>query len=134
MRSLSICPESTRIFVSMALGERIASLRKERGWTQAQLAERLEMSPSHLSRWEQNHWKPRQKSIEQLAEVFEVDVEELVVDDEDVPAKLAEDDPELANLVARIPELNSQQKDALRLVLQSMLTCKQLEHLVAQNR
>jgi len=118
----------------MGIGERIASLRKERGWTQAQLAELLEMSPSHVSRWEQNHWRPRQKAIERLAEVFEVDIDQLLAEEGVVPAKLAEDDPELAGLVARIPELNSQQKGALRLVLQSMLTCKQLEHLVAQSR
>lgn len=37
---------------SEAIGENIAALRKEKGWTQEQLAEKLSVSAQAVSKWE----------------------------------------------------------------------------------
>ena len=38
--------------MKLNLGDNIRELRKNRGWTQEQLAERVGMSPQAISRWE----------------------------------------------------------------------------------
>lgn len=118
----------------MSLGKRIADMRKQRGWTQAELAERLEMNPTHVSRWEQDHIRPRQTTLEKLAEVFGVDVGQLVAENGALPQTFFDEDPELAELVAQLPRLNSEQRVALRTVLRSMLTCQQIGDLIGQGR
>ena len=53
----------------MDIGERIKSLRNERGLTQEELAEMLEVSPTHVKHIESGHRKP---SIEILFEITKI--------------------------------------------------------------
>lgn len=99
-----------------------------------QLAEKMEMSPNHVCRLEKDRMRPRQKAIERLAELFEVPVGRLLAPEQDVPPRLLREDPELAQLLAQVSELGEEQRGALRMILRSMLTCQQLEHLVSQGR
>lgn len=89
------------------------------------------MSPNHVCRLEKDRMRPRQKAIERLAEIFDVSVGSLLAPEQDVPPRLLREDPELAQLLSQVSELGEEQRDALRMVLRSMLTCQQLEHLVA---
>lgn len=51
----------------MNLGERIRSLRLERGLTQKELGERCDMADSAIRRYESNRGNPTQKTIERIA-------------------------------------------------------------------
>lgn len=41
------------------LGERLAKARRESGWTQAEMAGLLEVSPGAVANWESGHSQPR---------------------------------------------------------------------------
>ena len=43
----------------MTLGQKIAALRKKRGWTQDYLAEKVNVNGRHVSRWENGRMHPR---------------------------------------------------------------------------
>lgn len=119
----------------MSLGNQITKYRSEKGWTQAQLAELLQMHANHVSRWEKGHVWPRKKTIERLAELFEISVNELLgTQTSEAPLHLVKKDPELAQLMTQAAALGDEQRRALRMVLRSMLTCQQLEHLVDLGR
>ena len=60
------------------LGMMISSLRKEKGMTQAELAEKMGVTDKAVSKWERDLSFPDIKSIPKLAEVFEVSVDELM--------------------------------------------------------
>ena len=60
------------------LGMMISSLRKERGMTQAELAEKMGVTDKAVSKWERDLSFPDINSIPKLAEVFEVSVDELM--------------------------------------------------------
>jgi transcriptional regulator with XRE-family HTH domain len=60
------------------LAERIASLREARGLSQTELAEKLGMHPSALSRIETGDRKVSAYEIVALAEALEVDTDELL--------------------------------------------------------
>ena len=60
------------------IGETIASLRKEKGMTQSELAEKMNVTDKAVSKWERNLSCPDVNSIPKLAEILDVSVEELL--------------------------------------------------------
>ena len=60
------------------IGEIISSLRKEKGMTQSDLAEKMNVTDKAVSKWERNLSCPDVNSIPRLAEVLGVSVEELL--------------------------------------------------------
>lgn len=66
----------------MTLAEKILSLRTERGMSQDDLAEKLEVSRQSVSKWETGQSTPDLDKIIRLADLFGVSVDELVRDGE----------------------------------------------------
>lgn len=60
------------------LGRMISSLRKEKGMTQLELAEKMGVTDKAVSKWERDLSFPDINSIPKLAEVFEVSIDELM--------------------------------------------------------
>lgn len=59
-------------------GRMISSLRKEKGMTQLELAEKMGVTDKAVSKWERDLSFPDINSIPKLAELFEVSVDELM--------------------------------------------------------
>ena len=59
-------------------GQFILSLRKEKGWTQLELAEKLNVTDKAVSKWERGIGFPDIKMIEPIAEVFDVSILEIM--------------------------------------------------------
>ena len=60
------------------LGMMISTLRKEKGMTQLELAEKMGVTDKAVSKWERDLSFPDINSIPKLAEIFEVSVDELM--------------------------------------------------------
>lgn len=60
------------------LGMMVSSLRKEKGMTQLELAEKMGVTDKAVSKWERDLSFPDINSIPKLAEIFEVSVDELM--------------------------------------------------------
>ena len=60
------------------IGKFIASLRKEKGYTQEQLAEKLNVSNKSISRWENGNTMPDLSLIPKLCEILDVSINELL--------------------------------------------------------
>ena len=60
------------------MGMLIASLRKAQGMTQAELAERMQVTDKAVSKWERDLSCPDIQSLPKLAEVLQVSAEELL--------------------------------------------------------
>lgn len=61
-----------------SMGEIISTLRKEKGMTQKQLADMLNITDKAVSKWERDIAWPDTQTIPKLAEILEVSVEELM--------------------------------------------------------
>ena len=61
-----------------SMGERISSLRKEKGWTQKNIADELGITDKAVSKWERDIALPDIATIPKLAELLGVSVEELM--------------------------------------------------------
>ena len=60
------------------LGMMISSLRKDKGMTKLELAEKMGVTDKAVSKWERDLSFPDINSIPKLAEIFEVSVDELM--------------------------------------------------------
>ncbi|HZU74581.1 MAG TPA: helix-turn-helix transcriptional regulator [Acidimicrobiales bacterium] len=58
-------------------GNRLRSLRRERGWTQADLAAKLEVSRQTVNALEAGRWEPSLRLAFQIADLFGATVEEV---------------------------------------------------------
>ena len=78
---------------NLKFGAFLAQCRKEKGWTQKELADRLHITDKAVSKWERGLGFPDIKLIEPLAESLDVSVLELIrserVKDEPRPADCA---------------------------------------------
>ena len=61
-----------------SMGDMISTLRKEKGMTQKDLADRLSITDKAVSKWERNLAFPDTATIPGLAEILGVSVEELM--------------------------------------------------------
>lgn len=68
----------------MILADKIILLRKKCGWSQEQLAEKLDISRQSVSKWESNMSIPELDKIIKMSELFDVSTDYLLKDDSDV--------------------------------------------------
>ncbi len=62
----------------------IRQLREERGWTQLELAYRLGVTPVTIYNWERGRTEPRVSQFRQLARLFGVGMDEIVLEGEEL--------------------------------------------------
>ncbi len=74
----------------MKLPDKIIKLRKANGWSQEDLAEKLNVSRQAISRWENGTAQPDTENILQISKLFHVTTDYLLNDDyesdRDIPA------------------------------------------------
>lgn len=70
----------------MTFGEKIQMLRKSCGWSQEQLAEQIHVSRQALSKWENGTAIPDTNNVVQLAKLFGVSTDYLLLDEADTQA------------------------------------------------
>ena len=81
------------------LGPRIAALRQKAGWSQAELAARLQVSPSAMGMYEQGRREPPAELLVSLAREFGVTTDFLLTG---VPALEPDSDSLMAMLFSRV--------------------------------
>lgn len=65
----------------MKLSDKIIKLRKSNGWSQEDLAEKLNISRQAISRWENGSALPDAQNILQISKLFDVTADYLLNDD-----------------------------------------------------
>lgn len=89
------------------LGQTIASLRKQQGMTQLQLAEELNVTDKAVSKWERDLSCPDVHTLPRIAELFGVSVDELMQGAQenaqpDAEAPTQKEEPEWKKLIPLI--------------------------------
>jgi len=101
---------------TMDFAHRLATLRKERGITQPELAERIGVHVSQLRRYEAGTSQPTLEVLRQMALTLGVSADVLIFsEDERTP------DPSLQQLFVAVATLDDDEKRAIRSVVEGML-------------
>jgi transcriptional regulator with XRE-family HTH domain len=64
--------------ITMTLGEKLKSIREQRGWTQSQAAERLGISSQVVSNYERDYRSPDKETLTRIAKVYNCSVDWLL--------------------------------------------------------
>lgn len=116
----------------MSFGESLEQIRKDRGLTQSQLAAHLDVNQSLVAKWESGKVQPRSSTLERLAQVLEVETEELLAGEfGKVSVNLRNVDPKLVELMGQVHRLAVADRDALRRILEAMLTRTKIQEAMA---
>lgn len=105
----------------LEIGMFIAKKRKEKGLTQAQLAEKLRISNKTISKWETGKCMPDYGIIQPLCEELEITIAELMDGEETEPDSIRNyDEAQVLNLIKRIQNLESQKVSLYGILLITM--------------
>ncbi|MGM7723426.1 helix-turn-helix domain-containing protein [Metabacillus sp. Hm71] len=81
----------------MNFAEKLKKGRKEKGWSQEELAEKLFVSRQSVSKWENGQNYPSIEIIIKLSDLFNVTIDELLRSDEELKEKVIKDSKQLAH-------------------------------------
>jgi transcriptional regulator with XRE-family HTH domain len=110
----------------MPLGDRIREVRKEAGWSQAELGERIGTDPGRVSRYESGRITPSAGAVVRLAEVLDVSLDYLLI--EGVPRRaLHMPDHSLGERFNHLEELDEQDLSSLLNHLDGLVAKKRLK-------
>jgi transcriptional regulator with XRE-family HTH domain len=115
--------------VPVTVGEKIKALRKERGWSQGELGERVGIKAQNISKYEKNKTVPREGTLKVFAEIFQLPLTEFtqIVAPLDIPNL----DPEIAEYMRAIPTLDAEDQAAVKRLLKALVTAKKAQSLFA---
>ena len=97
----------------MHVGKKVAQLRKIRDWTQDQLAQKMGVHKSHVSRWENGQMALKIETLERLSAVLGVSLDELTNNAPAVPGS--------SQLLQDFEALNEDDRMVVRKVIDAML-------------
>ena len=113
----------------MAFKDTFVRLRKERGWTQAQVAEKIGISVGQVKKYEKGDSAPTLHILARMAMVFGVSADELVFENGSGPAahKL---DTELLQRFEKIAQLPDRERDAVLVLIDSVIARQTLREVI----
>jgi transcriptional regulator with XRE-family HTH domain len=115
----------------VGLAERVRQLRKQHGWSQAELAERIGADPAQISRYEGGRITPSAEAVVKLAEVFDVSCDYLLVDDAPRRPFRSADDA-LGDRLAKVAELTDEDLVLVTSFIDALATKSRLKALAGE--
>ena len=110
----------------MKMNEKIKKLRKDRGWSQAELAEKLGVHLTHISRLETGRYAPSLELMKKLAELFEVTTDYLLYESVDNQGPINLQDKTILERMKLIEALEEQDRKIILGVVDAFLTKQQM--------
>jgi transcriptional regulator with XRE-family HTH domain len=110
----------------MTIGEKIKNLRKNNKWSQAELAGRVDVHVTHISRLETERYAPSLELLKKLAEAFEVTTDYLLYESADNIGPLNFKDKTLYEKMKLIDTLEEADRSVISGVIDAFLTKHQM--------
>lgn len=104
----------------MTLAEKIKKLRKEKGWSQEKLAQKLGIHRKTVAFYELNKSYPTAENIQKIANVFDIASDYLLSDEVDSFASLGIKDKSLVPIFEQIDKLDEKSKDVIKIMVESL--------------
>lgn len=112
----------------MKINEKIKKLRLEKGWSQTQLANKMGIHPQNIGRYERGSFSPSVEALIKFAEVFGVSIDYLV-NEELSDTQIIVKDKQLQKYIEQVDNLNEEDKNLIKKVIESVLVRNKVEDL-----
>lgn len=106
-------------------GERLKSLRSERGISQSEFAQQIGVHVTNLSKYERNLSMPSLEIAEKMASALDTTMDELVYGNQKANSRINDD--ELLRLFSKTADLNEKQKETVKDLLSAFLLTSNLK-------
>jgi len=103
------------------LGKRIQEQRKLIGLTQAQLAAKIEVSHTQLTRYESKNVQPPADVLQRLSEIFDISIDYLVNGNQSDKVEQTLKDAELIKNFKQLDQLPEEEKKSILRVLNALI-------------
>ena len=113
----------------MTLGERIKRLRMERGWSQTQLARKLDVHPKQVSGWERGAHTPTTDALIRVAEALGVSLDYLAFENREATRHADIADLELLEKLEAIDKLSDEDKQTVKAILDTFILKSRFQRL-----
>lgn len=113
----------------MAIGEHIKRLRQEKGWSQAQLANKLNVHQKQISGYERNIHMPSTDIIIRTAKLFDVSLDYLVFEEREDTLSVKIADRELLRRLEEVDKLSDHDKATIKEILDAFILKNQFQRL-----
>ncbi len=113
------------------LGEKIATLRKEKNITQDKLAQLIKVHGRHLGRIEQGKSNPSAEVIKKIAEVLNVTTDFLLLDNTKELEAVKVADKELLRSIEEVDKLDIEDRAVIKRLIQAFVKEKKIKDLAS---
>lgn len=118
--------------MSTPLGDNITKIRTQKGYSQRELAEMLEMHATHLSRYERNVTAPSIEVLKKISEALGVTTDMLIYGSDDDKVKDKINDNDLLNMFNKVQNLDKQELSCIKSLLEAYIFKRELQHQLAK--
>jgi transcriptional regulator with XRE-family HTH domain len=108
-------------------GQRLKKLRQEKGYSQSELSNLVELHYTNLGKYERGQAKPSAEMLKKLAETLSVSTDYLYNGKQENAAMADLKDKELLELFQKTEKLNDEDKFVIKKLLISFLKNKEIE-------
>ena len=115
----------------MTIGDRIKRLRQEKGWSQAQLANKLNTHPKQVSKYERGINLPSTEVLVRMTQIFNVSADFLIFEERNDTDQSSIADRELVQQLSEIDKLSEQDKAIVKGVLDTFIIKSRFQRLAA---
>lgn len=115
----------------MAIGDRIKRLRQEKGWSQAQLANKLNTHPKQVPKYERGINLPSTEVLVRMTQIFNVSADFLIFEERNDTDQSSIADRELVQKLSEIDKLSEQNKAIVKGVLDTFIIKSRFQRLAA---
>ncbi|MDI7187816.1 helix-turn-helix transcriptional regulator [Leptospira santarosai] len=119
---------------ALLIVENIKRLRKQKGWSQADLAEKTQSTLSHINKLETGKYLPSVDNLIKIANAFDVSLDYLVSEEVGNYEEVNTNEKSFFQKLKLIDTLDVEDKKALTRIIDSMLTKKKILNLVANGK
>ena len=116
----------------MLLAQNIKQLRKEKGWSQTELANKIGSHLSHITRMETGKYNPSVDVLIKLADALEVSLDQ-IVNRSGGPEEIHIEDQTFAEKIKLLNTLNKKEKEVITTFIDAILTKKKLLNLLKES-
>ncbi|MGE5581090.1 MAG: helix-turn-helix domain-containing protein [Bacillota bacterium] len=114
-----------------SLGEKLRKLRREKDWSQTQLAQKIGTHRRLISRYETDAGTPSTETLQKIAEIFGVTTDFLLAESSTKNlASVKVSDKELLEYFEEIEKLDDFDKKALKAIIEAMILKSKMKTMI----
>ena len=113
----------------MQLGDKILNLRKQKNWSQSELAKAVGISYAQVGRYETKGSQPSADVLKKIADALDTSTDYLMYGDKDEKAKASLEDTELLQQFKEVDKMKDEDKSVIKKLIDAFITKGKIKQL-----